>query len=426
MDAASKFDLSVILHQARRAASTLAIAPNQTRNQAIHQLWVLLRSRQNDLLESNTLDLETSRETAVPSLVLHWLKLTPERLTSLGIILEQLIHLPDPLASNTAHLLALPLTQSYAQAVPRGTVGLIYEAFPELAILLAAMCWKTGNGLLLRGGTAANYSNQLILELLQTALSGAELPPACVQLLPGDRILTVKEVVSQPDGLDLVIPYGRPSLIQQVTQQATVPVVSPAMGNCYLFWSEFCSGDMVRSMILESHEGRPDAVNAIEKVLLTPNIKPARLTLLWNALQEHGFEVRGDAEMVATFPDLILAAKEEWQQPYLQKVVAFKMVKDFRAAIAWINSYSSGHADCLVTDSYAESRQFALEVTSALTYINASPRFSRQSSGPQGTVALGICGQRSSYPGIISLNTLLQSKQIIQGNSGPTKPTSIP
>jgi len=155
-------------------------------------------------------------------------------------------------------------------------------------------------------------------------------------------------------------------------------------------------------------------VNAIEKVLLTPNIKQSRLTLLWSSLKEKGFELRGDATLAAEFPELILATKEEWQQPYLQKIVAFRMVDDLADALGWINRHSSHHADCLVTDSYQDSQQFIQGVRSAQVFINTSPQFLRQSSGPGGSLALGLSSANSVAPGVISLDTLLTTKQIVQ------------
>ncbi|MEO0373060.1 MAG: gamma-glutamyl-phosphate reductase [Cyanobacteria bacterium P01_A01_bin.17] len=411
MDASSTADPATTLYQIRRAATTLGKADSQTRNQAIQRLAEALREHQNELLEANTLDLEMSRELAVPSIVLNWLKLTPERLSRVGAILDQLVHLPDPLVSRPT---VLPAAQGYARATPLGIVGFVYEAFPELPLLLAAMCWKTGNGLLLQGDMASRNSNQFVVELLQQILSQTRLPEACVQVSSSDLNQGMQNLAA----VDLVIPYGRPRFIQQIHQQAKVPTLCPTIGNCYLYWSESCNSEQARCLILDSHIGCPEAINAIEKVLIPPSLKTSRLTLLWGALKEQGFELRGDAEMVAEFPDLTLATKEEWHQPYLRKTVAFRRVADLDHAVQWINIHSHGQADCLATESYAESRQFALNIQSATTYINASPRFSRQCGGPQGTVALGTCSRRSLYPGVISLQTLLATKQIIQGDGG--------
>ena len=415
MDALSQFDLETTLKQVHSASATLARTSRQDRIRGLNALVKLLSKHQDDILEANTLDLEISRELAIPSIILNWLKLTPERLQNAILTLRQLVHLPDPLTVSAASIAAINRAQSYTQPVPLGTLCLIYEALPELAIILAGMCLKTGNCLLLRGSTEADHSNRIVADLLHRALTKADLPLGCVQPLPCDRSLAIKDLLKQTHYINLVLPYGRPSFVQNVVQQSCVPALPTAMGNCYLLLADLSNSELARSVILESHRGSPDAVNAIEKVLLLPSIQRSRLTHLWGNLKEHGFEVRGNAELVTDFPELTLASQEEWRQPYLQKIVAFKIVDSLDAGIAWINDHSSGHAECLVTESYQESQVFALGVKSATTYINTSPRFSRQFSGPHGTVALGMCRPDSPKPGAIALETLLTSRQVIQG-----------
>jgi glutamate-5-semialdehyde dehydrogenase len=215
--------------------------------------------------------------------------------------------------------------------------------------------------------------------------------------------------------VNLVISYGHSSLLQQVAQQATVPVLKAAMGNCYLYWSATGSLDLARWIILDSHQSKPDPVNAIEKVLVDTNHNFSMVVRLWNSLKENGFEIRGDAALVAEFPDLILAEEREWNEAYLSKVVAFKVVDNIDAAIAWINNYSSGHADCLVAESYHESRQFVLGVNSACTFINKSPRFSRYQSRTN-AIFLGMSNQKSCERGFIGLEQFTMKKYIIEGN----------
>ena len=187
------------------------------------------------------------------------------------------------------------------------------------------------------------------------------------------------------------------------------------MGNCYLYWSPTGSLEMARWMILASHQSVPDPVNAIEKVLIDRNQKPSSLVRLWNTLKEKGFQISADADLVADFPDLKLAEPYEWTQPYLNKTIAFKVVDSLEIAIGWINRYSSGHADCIATESYLESRQFALDVNSASTFINASPRFWRyQNRGD--AIFLGMSNQKGYRRGLIGLDTLTTIKDIVQGN----------
>jgi glutamate-5-semialdehyde dehydrogenase len=415
MDSLS-FDLTTVIHRAYGASLELALTKGGERNHALQVMLRLLKDQQNSILEANTLDLETSREMAIPDIVLGWLKLTPERLQTAVQILQQLAEIPDPLERVTTSAYQVDQYQTYCQQVPLGVIALIYEAFPELAVVAAGLCIKTGNSLILKGGSEASQSNNIIAQVLLAAVEDAGLPEGCLESLPSDQGGSIKDLVTQDKYINLIIPYGRTSLVQQVVRQSTAPVLRSAMGNCYLYWSPSGSVEVARSIILDSHQSEPDPVNAIEKVLIHRDQNHASLALLWQSLKEKGFEIRGDAELVTQFPDLKLVESAEWKQPYVDKIVAFKVVDSLKSAITWVNTYSSGHADCLVTESYRESRLFALEVNSASTYINASPRFSRNIGRGEDSVFLGMSNQKGYRRGLIGLEALTTTKRVVQGN----------
>jgi glutamate-5-semialdehyde dehydrogenase len=404
-----------IAKRAYHAAIKLGTTKGAERSRAVLAMARALECSFDDILEANTLDLEASREMAVPELILDWLKLTPNRLEATVNLLERLGELSDPLRRVRTADYQQEDSQSYTQLMPLGVIGFIYEALPELGAIAAGFCLKTGNSLILKGSTEASHSNRAIAEILQTAILDAGLPNGCVELVTAEHSTSIRDLVTQEDYLSLVIPYGRSSLIQQVVRQATCPVLKSAMGNCYLYWSLNGSLEMVRWMILDSHESEPDPVNAIEKVLIHRQSLPSSLSALWNSLKDRGFQLRGDGELVQAFPQLQFVQDEEWATPYLNKTIAFKLVDTLDSAIAWINQYSSSHADAIATESYQESRQFALGVNSASTYINASPRFARNSSRGD-AVFLGMSNQRGHSRGFISLETLTTVKHIIQGN----------
>ncbi len=406
----------VTVERAYQASLKLSITKGADRSRAVSAMAQAIKRSVNDILEANTLDLEASREMAVPDLILEWLKLTPERLQATIEILERLGKLPDPLRRVRNAEYQLQDSQTYCQLMPLGVIALIYEAFPELGAIAAGLCIKTGNSLILRGSSEASHSNEAIFKALESALEETDLPSGSVQLLGSDGgSAVVRDLIVQDRYLNLVIPYGRPSMVQQVMRQSTAPVLKTAMGNCYLYWAVSGSLEMVRSMILDSHQSQPDPVNAIEKVLIHRSSQPSSLVTLWSSLQDKGFEIRGDEELTQAFADLKLAEAEEWDRAYLKKIVAFKVVNNLEEAIALINLHSSGHADCIVSESYQESRYFALGVSSASTYINASPRFSRNPS--QGdSVFLGMSNQKGQRRGLISLETLTTLKHIVQGN----------
>lgn len=410
-------DTMTAVRSAYRASLELARTKGIDRSRGVQAMAKALQQHFDDILEANTLDLEASREMAVPDLILEWLKLTPERLQTTIQILQRIGEVSDPIrrVMNASH--QLDHSQTYCQLMPLGVIALIYEAFPELGAIAAGLCLKTGNSLILRGGSEASHSNAVIAQALQSALDECGFPIGCLELLPSERGASIRDLVTQDKYVNLVIPYGRPSLVQQVMQQSTAPVLKSAMGNCYLYWSPTGTLEMARWVILDSHASEPDPVNAIEKVLIHRDQKPSSLVMLWHSLKEKGFELRGDALLTEDFPDkLTLATELEWSHPYLKKIIAFKAVDSIEAAIAWINQYSSGHADCLVTESYQESRQFALGIDSSSIYINSSPRFSRNPKRGD-AVFLGMSNQKGHRRGLISLETLTTVKQIVQGNA---------
>ncbi len=401
--------------RAYQASLNLGFTKGVERSQAVLAMAQALENSFDDILEANTLDLEASKEMAVPELILDWLKLTPTRLEAAVEVLQRLGEISDPLRRVRNADYQLEDSQSYTQLMPLGVIAFVYEAFPDLGAIAAGLCIKTGNSIILKGSTEASHSNEAIANVLQSAIEEVGLPSGCVELIKAEHGASIRDLVTQDQYVNLVLPYGRSSLVQQVMRQSTCPVLKSAMGNCYLYWSLNSSLDMIRWMIMDSHESEPDQVNAIEKVLIHRQTLPSSLAVLWNSLKDKGFEIKGDEELVEAFPHLQLVKSGEWGNSYLTKTVAFKLVDSLEEAIAWINQYSSGHADCIVTESYQESRQFALGVNSASTYINTSPRFSRNPSRGD-SVFLGMSNQKGHRRGFISLETLTTAKHIVQGN----------
>jgi glutamate-5-semialdehyde dehydrogenase len=404
-----------IVKKSHKAAERLASTSGLKRRHGVMMLAEAMESSFDEILEANTLDLEMSREMAVPEPIVDWLKLTPERLETTVDILKQLAKSADPTRRliNAPYQLEPYLT--YCKLIPLGTIALVYEAFPELAVIAAGMCLKTGNSLITRGCSTASNSNQTIAKILQKALAATDLPQGCLESISPDLGISIQELVTQDRYLDLVIPYGRPSLVQQVAEQATAPVLRTTMGNCYLYWSTSGDLEIIRNVIVDSHDSEPDAVNAIEKVLIHKNIKASVLQSLFNTLQEQGFKLRGDAPLVEQFPEYLKLMKSgEWRRPYLIKAVAFHYIDNLSEAVSWINHYSSGHADCIVTESYEESRQFVQRIDSALVYINTSPKFLRNPDGSE-AVFLGMSNQKGSRQGLIGVETFTAVKQIVQG-----------
>lgn len=405
------------------ASQQLQQFSGKQRSQGLARMADALEDAKDEILEANTLDLEASQEMAIPALVQEWLKLTPERLQGAIAIVRDLSRLTDPLEQVGVASYQPAQAQAYAQRLPLGVVALISEAFPALGAIAAGLCLRTANALLVRGGSETSHSNNAIFASLRQGLETAELPVDSLVLLPADQGRPVLELLDHQDGIDLIVPYGRASLVRKILKGATTPVVTPGIGNCYLYWSASASFEMVRSMVLESHRGEPDRVNALEKVLVPPTVSAAQLERLWQELQQKGFEIRVDETLHGDYPDMPLVMPEEWYKPYWSRhpVIAFRVVAGAPEAIALMNAHSSGHANAIATASYDESRLFSRMVRSAAVYINVSPRFERH-PGQAEAVALGMaCGLRcmdhrqTGFQGRIGLAALTRTSQIILG-----------
>lgn len=405
--------LQEILQQVRQAGTALAAVSCDRRNRAIAAMAAGLREAFDEILEANTLDLETGREMAVPELVLGWLKLTPERLESTAEIFAHLARAPDPLQVWEA---APPLSagagdRTYRQALPLGTLAFIYEAFADLGALAAAMCLKTGNSLVLRGGSETSHTNDVFARLCREALAAAELPAAAIYYWSDEGGGTLQDLVARDSALDLVLVHGRIGLVQKARQLASVPLLPLALGNACLYWSPDGEADRVVAAIAESHIPDPDAVNAIEKVLIHTSVSPTAIARAFSSLTDKGFALRGDAALVAQYPDWLQPVEpNEWRCPYLNGTIAFRVTDGIESARTWIRNCVGGHATAIACQSYEHSRQFVAASPSPLIYVNSSPRFYHYS--PQdGGIYLGIARQE----GPIDCARLTRRYQIIEG-----------
>ncbi|WP_008318855.1 aldehyde dehydrogenase family protein [Leptolyngbya sp. PCC 6406] len=405
-------DLAEVVRQGRWAAQG---APFMARQATLSRLATALDEAQDDILEANTLDLEASLEMAVPELVLDWLRLTPDRLHTATATLRRLaaLDIPAPLLGGWG-MAGTPYgldRVAQRQWVPLGVIALVYEALPELAVIAAGLCLHTGNSLLLKGGNEASQTNLTIATVFHTVLAESSLHPGLIQAISAREGESARRWLMQSPDLDLLIPYGRPSLVQQVCREAQAPVLAPALGNCYLYWSVSGQVKTVATMVIESHRGSPDPVNCVEKVLIDDQVPQVAIAELQHLLQTTlTVKVLEPGTTPTTMGD------ESWKHTSLQRTVWLCRVPDMSTAIAWINRYSSGHADSIATESYEDSYQFAQGLRSATVYINESPRFIRNPA-QSGAIALGMAAQHGPYRGRITREAFLAPKSVIQGLS---------
>jgi glutamate-5-semialdehyde dehydrogenase len=419
-------DLTGFLYKSHVAALQLGQTSSHVRDNLLLKLAESVKHHKNLILEANTLDLESSREMAVPELLLEWLKLTPDRLNNIIDGLKQIASLSDPLTLQGG-------LNGY-QRVPLGVVAFVYEGFPHLGLIAAGMCLKVGNTIILKGGTESSHTQEAIANIARNVLVEQGFSEACMTVLPMG--VTLKELVVQEKYLRLVISYGRPSFVHQISKQATISALPMAMGNCYLYLAPSGDLDFAQDVILQSRKGDPDAVNAIDKVVIHRSWLERGLGEWICRLKKQGLRVRGCPVTTAffrqwleslpnealgqNFHDLAIESEDIWGSSYLDETIAIKIVEDIQEAIAWINQYSSGHADVILTDSLSERDHFVGQVNSSSIFVNAHSRFKRCARlGDSGDmkIALGMSSLKtrgaSRYPGMIDIYALTTTKQVL-------------
>ena len=391
--------LDEMVENTKQAVQQLGKLTNQERDRLLAALAIALRQKVPEILEANTLDLEAGLGNSSPAN--NWRKLTPERLKRSIDLLERLQELPLP------QIPPVTTPSTYCRFTPLGQITLVVDAIPEVLLLGMGMCLKTGNVSIAKCDPGITHCSRAIVSVIQATLTNNKLVPACCQLVDLPLPALLSPLISSRQ----IIVYGKAELIQAVERLAPVPVIAAAIGNCYLYWSASSSWEVVRNSIIDSHTGEPEAVNAIEKVLIQPEHKSSNLIALWSSLKEKGFQLLGNEELVNNYPDYLqLSTDASWSQPYFDKIVAFKSVDNLDIGIQQINQHSSGHADSIITELFIEAQQFAATVETACVYINTSPRFQRYTGNH---IFLGIASQKNHHPGFISLERMMTAKPII-------------
>lgn len=408
-------DLNNFIYQSYAASSSLARLGDQERNQVILKIATAIEQGRHSILEANTYDLVASQEMAIPELLLEWMKLTPDRLKHTVDFLHHLATRPCPISQH------LVMGNFYYQTIPIGLIAFVYEALPHLPILMAGMCLKTGNSLILRGGSEISHTQTAIANLMQTAISESELnlSPATVAIAPVGT--GIKDLLNQEKYLRLILPYGRPSFVQQITKQSTLSVLPAAIGNCYLYLAPTGNWQQTLDTIKTSRFGDPDAVNAIEKIVihqawLSDSFAPVLAEGL-HKLTNHNSIIKGCDRLLAycrQYPQVFtteISAETQWGQTHLEGDLSLKIVDDTEEAISWINQYSSGHGDVIMSDSVQETQKFANHVRSSNIFINCSSKFKRLEQTALGMASLKTRG--AAYRGIIDLQALTTTKKVI-------------
>lgn len=400
---------------ARIAARQLAIMSTNQKNYALQKMADALEQAAKEILLANDKDLANGILKGLNASLLDRLKLNEERIKIMADGLRQVALLPDPIGtgiSRTQRPNGLVIQQL---RVPLGVIGIIYEARPNVTVDAAGLCLKSGNAVILRGGSEAVQSNLAIIEVLQSALLDIGMPKGCVEFIAETDHEVVHKMIKMNDDINVIIPRGGAKLIQTVVQNSTVPVIETGVGVCHVFVDENADVIKAEEIVMNAKISRPAVCNALETLLVHEKIADTFIPQMLERLFAAGVEVRGCEKTVSYHTKVIPAQESDWRTEYGTLILSVKIVKDIEEAIAHIDNYSTKHSEAIITESYSHACKFQQEVDSAVVYVNASTRFTDGFEFGFGA-EIGISTQKLHARGPMGLEALTTSKYLVCGD----------
>ncbi len=399
---------------AKAAQLTLADASTDLKNRALTAISAALIENKQDIIDANATDLANGKANGMSDSLLDRLALSESRIKDIADSVLEIVALPDPVGvikNGSTRPNGLNIEKV---AVPMGTIAVIYEARPNVTIDAAALCLKSGNAVILRGGKEAINSNIATANIMRNAIESVGLDKNCIQLVEDTSRETANALMKLNGYIDVLIPRGGAGLINSVVQNATVPVIETGVGNCHIYVDKTADIDMAVDIIFNAKTSRPSVCNAAESLVIHKDIAAKALPAIKTKLDEKNVELCGD-EYAANIIDIALATEEDWGKEYLDYKMSVKTVESVEEAIAHINTYSTGHSEAIITSDYNSAQKFTKLVNSSAVYVNASTRFT--DGGQFGFGAeIGISTQKLHARGPIGLPELTTTKFVIRGN----------
>ena len=400
---------------AKNAARVLAVAGTARKNAALEAVARAILARQGDILAANAADLAAGKEAGLRPALLDRLALDEGRLNGIVEGVRQVAALPDPIGEVTKMGTRPNGLVIGRRRVPLGVIGIIYEARPNVTVDAAALCLKSGNAVILRGGKEAFRSNQAFVAVMRDALEEAGLPRDCVALVTDTSRESARELMGLTEYLDVLIPRGGAGLIRSVVDNARVPVIETGVGICHVYVHEAADLDMAARIIFNAKTSRPSVCNAAECLLVDRGVARDFLPMAWQLLQTKNVELRGCPETQAILGDFVTPAQEaDWDTEFGDYILAVKVVGGFEEAVDFIAAHGSGHSEAIVTESYSAAQRFLDTVDAAAVYVNASTRFTDGFEFGLGA-EIGISTQKMHARGPMGLEELTSSKYVIYG-----------
>ncbi len=401
--------------QARAAATILADAEPAKKNAALLAIADALVSGSARIKQQNAMDLEQGKKDGLDAAMLDRLLLDDNRIQAMVEGLKQIVTLSDPIGEITEMDYRPSGIQVGKMRVPLGVIGIIYESRPNVTIDAGALCLKSGNATILRGGKEALHSNQAITECIQQGLQAAGLPEHSVQVINTTDRAAVGMLLTMNEYIDVIIPRGGKGLIERVSKEATIPVIKHLDGICHVYIDDQADLAKAEKIAINSKTHRYGVCNAMETLLVAEGVAEQILPKLVSAYQEKGVELRGCEKTLQIAPAINAATSDDWDTEYLAPILAIKVVQDMQQAIQHINQHGSHHTDSIVTENYTRARKFLRAVDSSSVMINASTRFADGFEYGLGA-EIGISTDKIHARGPVGLQGLTSQKYIVFGD----------
>ena len=408
--------LEIMGEKAVSAERVLGTADTNLKNKALEAMAAALIERTDDIIAANAKDMDSAAKQGMKDSMLDRLRLTPERIEGMADGIRQVAALADPIGEVIEGSVRPNGMRIRKVRVPLGVVGIIYEARPNVTSDAAALCLKSGNVCILRGGKEAICSNMAIADVLREAVKLAGLPADCIQLVGDTSRRVASQMMKLNEYIDVLIPRGGAGLIKAVMENSTVPVIETGVGNCHVYVDKTADIDMAANIIFNAKTSRPSVCNAIETILVHKDIASQALPAIKARLDEKNVEIRGcDRTAEILGPCVVPVSEQDYAVEFLDYILACRVVDSIDAAIDHIAKYSTGHSECIVTSDYFCAEKFTAAVDSAAVYVNCSTRFT--DGGEFGLGAeIGISTQKLHARGPMGIRQLTSSKFIIQGD----------
>ena len=400
---------------AKSAFYQLAAAGTEQKNRALLRMAELIEAHQNEILAANQTDMQAATAKGLDSALLDRLKLNENTVAAMCEGLRQVAALPDPVGEMDEFRSRPNGLQIGKMRVPLGVIGIIYESRPNVTVDAAALCLKSGNACVLRGGSEALHSNLAIAKLIEQALADSHLPPAAVSFIEHTDRAGVGAMLQSPDLIDGIIPRGGKSLVARIAAEARVPVIKHLDGICHVYIDQAADRDKAVNIAFNAKTSRYGTCNTMETLLVHQQRAAELLPLLAEKYAEKSVELRGCPRTLAILPNIKAATPEDWETEYLAPILAIKVVDSLAEAISHINTHGSHHTDSIVTESYTDAQIFLRAVDSASVIVNASTRFADGFEFGLGA-EIGISTDKIHVRGPVGLQGLTSQKWVVLGN----------